>query len=182
MPRHSARHWRHQDELEKIPGLKEFIFQIWVQQWEVGLERVYRHVDREWRSNVAVQKWPICLVALVTRPGFAVFFSLQMKFLIEVFCPGFLITEILRTLFFSFFFSTYMTPKGVSKPYLSQEVTEAGEWEALLDCPGQPGLSKLPWQWPKGSSLDKPCKHSADFSQTQLHTLEICMLLKKKKR
>lgn len=44
------------------------------------------------------------------------------------------------------------------------------------------GLSKLPWQWPKGSSMDKPCKHPADLSQTQLHALEICMPLKKKKK
>jgi hypothetical protein len=33
----------------------------------------------------------------------------------------------------------------------------------------------------KGSSSDKPCKPSADFSQPQLHALEVCMLFKRKK-
>lgn len=62
-----------------------------------------------------------------------------------------------------------------------------GKGEVLSDSPGWPhlhtsGLSELPWQWPKGSSSDKACKHTADSSQIQPCALGVCGLLKKKRK
>lgn len=56
-----------------------------------------------------------------------------------------------------------------------------------MDCPGQTHLHpvrtiKIAMTMTPGTSKDKSYKHSADFSKIQLHILEICTLLKKKKK
>lgn len=78
----------------------------------------------------------------MTHPRLAeIFFSLlQMKLLTKNFGLGIFLAEMLR---FFLFVCIYDPKKRVSKPHFPQAVDEAGEWEAHLDCPGQPHLHPL---------------------------------------